>query len=134
MQASLERALQDKDMQTGSPNELGQQVREIAPDVILMDKHISIGLFTFQPNSMILEGNGLITRLSAYQTKLLTLLYVCMNMTVTREEICRMLWPDVIVIDQSINNLICQLRKILKADPNIRIENIRGVGYQLCLE
>ena len=58
MQVSLERALQDKDMQTGSPNELGQQVREIAPDVILMDKHISIGLFTFQPNSMILEGNG----------------------------------------------------------------------------
>ena len=79
MQVSLERALQDKDMQTGSPNELGQQVREIAPDVILMDKHISIGLFTFQPNSMILEGNGQITRLSAYQTKLLTLLYVCMN-------------------------------------------------------
>ena len=133
MQASLERALQEKDMQTGNPNELGQQVREIAPDVILMDKHICIGSFTFQPNSMILEGNGQITRLSAYQTKLLTLLYVCMNMTVTREEICRMLWPDVIVIDQSINNLICQLRKILKADPNIRIENIRGVGYQLCL-
>ena len=134
MQASLERALQDKDMQAGSPNELGQQVREIAPDVILMDKHISIGSFTFQPGNMLIERNGQTTRLSAYQTKLLTLLYVCLNMTVTREEISRMLWPDVIVIDQSINNLICQLRKLLSADNHIQIENIRGVGYRLCLK
>ncbi|MBO7418993.1 MAG: winged helix-turn-helix transcriptional regulator [Bacteroidaceae bacterium] len=108
--------------------------REIAaqqPDVLLMDTRVMLGSFTFMPDCMRLERGSRHISLSVYQTKLLYLLCACMNVTVRREEIHRMLWPDVIVIDQSVNNLIYQLRKILSADTTIRIDNIRGVGYRL---
>ena len=47
------------------------------------------------------------------------------------DEQVKKLEPDVIVIDQSLNNLIWQLRKLLSADSHISIDTIRGVGYRL---
>ena len=131
MLSSVQYALQGKGVVTEGLGVLNEQVKKLEPDVILMDQSVQIGFYTFTPASKTLERNGEVTRLSIYQSKLLYLLCVCMNITVTREEICRMLWPDVIVIDQSLNNLIWQLRKLLSADSHISIDTIRGVGYRL---
>jgi len=109
---------------------IAEEVARQQPDVILMDKHIRLGSFTFMPGCMKQEREGKQISLSIYRNKLLYLLCACMNITVTRDEIHRMFWPDVIVIDQSVNNLIYQLRKLLHADSRIRIENVRGVGYR----
>ena len=134
MASNLRKALEDRavDMDgLGVEDELAEEVACQKPDIILMDKHVRLGSFTFMPNCMKLEREGKQISLSIYQNKLLYLLCACMNITVTRDEIHRMLWPDVIVIDQSVNNLICQLRKLLRDDSRIRIENVRGVGYRL---
>ena len=133
MLSSVQYALQDKGIRADKLGVLDGQLKKIKPDVILMDQSVKLGSFNYSPISMTLERNGEVTHLSISQNKLLYLLCVCMNITVTREEICRMLWPEVIVIDQSLNNLIYQLRKHLSADPRISIETIRGVGYQLQL-
>lgn len=131
MLSSVQYALQGKGVKAEGLGALDEQVKKLEPDVILMDKSVKIGSFIFTPASKTLERNGEVIRLSIYQNKLLYLLCACMNITVTREEITRMLWPDVIVIDQSLNNLISQLRKLLSADPHIHIDTIRGVGYRL---
>ena len=133
MLSSVQYALQGKGVETKGLGVIDGQLKEIKPDVILMDQSVMIGSYTFTPASMTLERNGEVAHLSITQNKLLYLLCVCMNITVTREEICRMLWPDVIVIDQSLNNLIYQLRKLLSADSHISIDTIRGVGYRLCV-
>ena len=137
MASSLRKALGDRAADLNDLGVEGKHAQEIArqePDVILMDEHIRLGSFIFMPDCMRLEREGRMTCLSIYQNKLLYLLCACMNITVTRDEIHRMLWPDIIVIDQSVNNLIFQLRKLLQVDSHIRIENIRGVGYRLCVE
>ena len=137
MASSLRKTLEGRALKTDGldiTDELAREVERQQPDLILMDKHIRLGSFTFMPGCMKLEHEGQIIRLSIYQNKLLYLLCACMNITVTRDEIHRMLWPDVIVIDQSVNNLIFQLRKLLSADSRIHIENIRGVGYRLSVE
>ena len=137
MASGLRKVLEDRVVdidELGVEDKLAKEVSRQQPDVILMDKHIRLGSFTFMPGCMKLEHEGQIIRLSIYQNKLLYLLCACMNITVTRDEIHRMLWPDVIVIDQSVNNLIFQLRKLLSADSRIHIENIRGVGYRLSVE
>jgi len=131
MQACLQRALKDKGTEIDGLCNLGQQVKAIEPDVILMNKTFSIGSFIFTPDCLTLEHKGKVTRLSIYQTKVLYLLYVCMNMIVTREEIYRMIWHDVVVTDQSLNNIISQLRKLLSADSHISIDTVRGIGYRL---
>ena len=133
LRKALENRVVDID-ELGVEDKLAEEVSRQQPDVILMDKHIRLGSFTFMPGCMKLEREGQMTNLSIYQNKLLYLLCACMNITVTRDEIHRMLWPDVIVIDQSVNNLIFQLRKLLSADSRIHIENIRGVGYRLSVE
>jgi DNA-binding winged helix-turn-helix (wHTH) protein len=131
MQACLQRALKDKSEERDALGTLEHQVQMIEPDVILMDKSFTVGSFTFTPDNMTLEYKGKVTHLTIYQTKVLYLLYVCMNMTVTREEIYRMIWNEEVVTEQSLNNIISQLRKTLRPDGHISIENIRGVGYRL---
>ena len=137
MASSLRKALEDRAVDLnglGINGKLAEDVTRQEPDVILMDKHIRLGSFTFMPDCMSLKRKGQMIRLSINQNKLLYLLCACINITVTRDEIHRMLWPDVIVIDQSVNNLIFQLRKFLQVDNHIRIENIRGVGYRLSVK
>ena len=137
MASDLRKALENRAVDIdglGVGDKLAEEVTRQQPDVILMDKHIRLGSFTFMPGCMKLEREGQMMSLSIYQNKLLYLFCACMNITVTRDEINRMLWPNVIVIDQSVNNLIFQLRRILSTDSSIRIENIRGVGYRLNVE
>ena len=126
---------QNEDIEVTGVAENGQILMDMLtnsqPDVILMNKTFSIGSFIFTPDCLTLEHKGKVTRLSIYQTKVLYLLYVCMNMIVTREEIYRMIWHDVVVTDQSLNNIISQLRKLLSTDSHISIDTIRGVGYRL---
>ena len=137
MASDLRKSLEDRAVdlnRLGVDGKLAEEVDRQEPDLILMDEHIRLGSFIFMPDCMRLEREGRMTCLSIYQNKLLYLLCACMNITVTRDEIHRMLWPDIIVIDQSVNNLIFQLRKLLQVDSHIRIENIRGVGYRLSVE
>lgn len=66
---------------------------------------------------------------------MLGLLYTNINRNVTREDILQIVWGDEgDYLGRTLDVFISKLRKKLETDPNIKIVNIRGVGYRMVLE
>ncbi|MBX2959581.1 MAG: helix-turn-helix domain-containing protein [Flavobacteriales bacterium] len=66
---------------------------------------------------------------------MLDLLYTNINQNVTREDILQIVWGDEgDYLGRTLDVFISKLRKKLETDPNIKIVNIRGVGYRMVLE
>ncbi len=71
-------------------------------------------------------------KLTLKETKLLTLLIQKVNTITKRENILINLWgKNDYFLGRSLDVFISRLRKYLKEDENIFIENIRGVGFKL---
>lgn len=69
------------------------------------------------------------------QVLMLDLLYTNINQNVTREDILQIVWGDEgDYLGRTLDVFISKLRKKLETDPNIKIVNIRGVGYRMVLE
>lgn len=65
---------------------------------------------------------------------MLDLLYTNINQNVTREDILQIVWGDEgDYLGRTLDVFISKLRKKLETDPNIKIVNIRGVGYRMVL-
>ena len=70
--------------------------------------------------------------LTLKETKLLSLLAQKENTIITRENILINLWgKNDYFLGRSLDVFISRLRKYLKDDENISIENIRGVGFKM---
>ena len=95
---------------------------------------ISIGNYRFDTlNSELLFENQK-TELSAKESDLLLLLYHAVNTTVEREVILKDIWADDgDYIGRTLDVFISKLRKKLEDDTNVKIVNIRGIGYKLVL-
>lgn len=133
--ADLRRAMEGRAASIGSlngPDTLAHEVARQQPDLIVIDEGISIGSFTFIPTQKTLKAGDTAIHLKPMQCKLLLLLSVSMSLTVSREQIERMLWDNDLCHEYSINNFISQLRKILASDPSVAIETVSGAGYRLC--
>jgi len=93
---------------------------------------VEIGNYILEPNSMKLILKGTIEQLSGKECELLMLLNEYRNENVDRETILREVWGDQgDYVGRTLDVFISKLRKKLKADSNIEIKNIRGVGYRL---
>ncbi len=74
-------------------------------------------------------------RLSPKESDLLHLLCLQKNDLLSRENALRMLWGDDNYFNgRSMDVFVSKLRKYLKEDPRIRIENIHGKGFRLVVE
>ena len=63
------------------------------------------------------------------------MLYEKLNETVEKEVILKEVWGDEgDYVGRTLDVFISKLRKKLEADPNVKIVNIRGVGYKLVVE
>ena len=72
--------------------------------------------------------------LSSKEASLLDLLYVNLNQTVSREHILQVVWGDEgDYLGRTLDVFISKLRKKLDADSNLKIVNIRGIGYRMVL-
>jgi len=92
---------------------------------------IVIGQFYFDKKGMKLILNGEEEELSSKEADLLELLCINENETLEREHILNVVWKDEgDYIGRTLDVSISKLRKKLKQDPNIKIVNIRGVGYR----
>jgi len=95
---------------------------------------IQIGAFQFDEKNTELLIDGQKIELSSKESDLLSLLYEAVNTTVEREVILNMVWGDNgDYIGRILDVFISKLRKKLEPDLNIKIVNIRGVGYKLVL-
>ena len=66
------------------------------------------------------------------EAALLKVLYDNKNDLVTRKKVLKMIWGNSdYFIGRSMDVFIARLRKYLKADPNVKINTVHGVGFRL---
>jgi DNA-binding response OmpR family regulator len=91
-----------------------------------------LGNFTFDKNNQILTLDKKEIRLTQRESELLALFISSVNQVIKKEDILKSIWFDSnSVYSRSLDVFISRLRKMLDADPHIKIENIHGVGYRL---
>ena len=91
-----------------------------------------LGEFRFDKRKSVLLFQEQTIELSGKEAALLTLLSDAVNTTVKREVILNAVWGDEgDYVGRTPDVFISKLRKKLQADPNVRIINIRGIGYRL---
>ncbi len=93
----------------------------------------SIGKFEFDSDNMMLSCNGEVNRnLTRKEAGLLKLLCLNKNNLMPREVALETIWGDNdYFIGRSMDVFIAKLRKYLKADPNVKITNVHGIGFKL---
>jgi len=96
---------------------------------------IPLGEYHFDKRNTELLINQQRIELTSKEADLLLLLYNMVNTTVEREVILNKVWGDQgDYVGRTLDVFISKLRKKLEADSNVKIANIRGVGYKLVME
>lgn len=91
-----------------------------------------IASFIFCEKQLLLQRKEEEQRLTKQEAKLLALLLKNQNTIVQRNDILTQLWGNNDYFNgRSLDVFISRLRKYLKADENIEIETVRGIGYIL---
>lgn len=94
-----------------------------------------IGSYLFNTRNMTLALNETRYELSNKESELLALLYTHANKPLEREVILKKVWgDDGDYIGRTLDVFVSKLRKKLDGDENVKIVNIRGVGYKLVSE
>jgi DNA-binding response OmpR family regulator len=94
-------------------------------------QEIQFGKFVFYPNKYeLMDPHGETKRLSHKEAGILMMLLDKTNQTTERKDILLKLWGDDSYFNsRNLDVYITKLRDLLKADPNIQIITIKGVGY-----
>ena len=93
---------------------------------------LQIGSFELDYPNLILSNQEENKKLTQRETDLLKLLIEHKNQVLQRGIILEKLWGENdYFLGRSLDVFISRLRKYLKTDPAIRIENIHGVGFRL---
>ena len=83
-------------------------------------------------NNLTLSANGIATRLTYKEAKIIQLLFRHAGKLVEREVFLKSIWEeDGFFVARSMDVFVSKLRKYLKSDDTLNIENVRGVGYVL---
>lgn len=93
---------------------------------------LKISKSTLDVHNLLVNSNGTITRLTHKECKLLQLFFRHAGKLIEREVFLKSIWEDDgFFVARSMDVFISRLRKYLKPDTQLRIENVRGVGYLL---
>jgi two-component system, OmpR family, response regulator len=93
---------------------------------------LKISNSTLDIHNLLLNSNGTITRLTHKECKLLQMFFRHTGKVIEREVFLKSIWEDDgFFVARSMDVFVSRLRKYLKADRHLKIENIRGVGYIL---
>lgn len=94
-----------------------------------------IGKFFFDFENLELSENGVSTRLTLREAELLNLFCQNKNKVLKKDEILNTLWKDdSYFLSRSLDVFISRLRKLLKNDSRLKIENVHGVGFVFKVE
>lgn len=91
---------------------------------------ISIGKYTFDFHNQSLILSGKSRRITEKESEILNYLSQHRNIVLKREDLLKDLWGENdYFLGRSLDVFITKIRKYLKEDPGIRIENVFGVGF-----
>lgn len=96
---------------------------------------VKVGTYDFDHKNLDLALNGINETLTQREADLLKLLYENRNQVIRRSYILETLWgKDDYFLGRSLDVFVSRLRKFLCEDPNLKIENIHGVGFRFHCE
>src|SRR5574344_1679573 len=101
-------------------------------EMTVSDKTYEIGLFRFNPTAQTLGLDGTSKELSYMESEILKRLCTNIGNIVEIDGILHELWHDNSLYNRnSLHVFIHKRRRILAADKNIKILNVRGIGYKM---
>jgi DNA-binding winged helix-turn-helix (wHTH) protein len=93
---------------------------------------VVIGNTRFFPAQLKLVTNQETIELSKKETQLLEIFAAQPNELISRERLLKQVWEDAgVFTGRSLDMFISKLRKKLKADPSLALNNVHGQGYKL---
>jgi two-component system OmpR family response regulator len=93
------------------------------------------GIYTFDSVNMVLTSPGKEQHLTRKESELLKVLCIHKNQLLTREVALKTVWgDDDYFIGRSMDVFITKLRKYLKDDPKVTINNVHGTGFKFAVE
>lgn len=91
-----------------------------------------LGTYIFDYSNLSLDANGSSKKLTQKEADLLQFLIEGKNQVLRRSDILEKIWgEDDYFLGRSLDVFISRLRKYLKEDKDLVIENIHGVGFRL---
>ncbi len=94
----------------------------------------SLGAYRFDKRNMMLLHKHEKTELTSKEADLLYLLYTSENKVLERSTILENVWGDQgDYVGRTLDVFMSKLRKKLAADTNLRIINVRGIGYKFVM-
>jgi DNA-binding response OmpR family regulator len=91
---------------------------------------ISLGKYTFDFNNQSLTTGGKTRRITEKESDILNYISARRNKVIKREELLKDLWGENdYFFGRSLDVFITKIRKYLKEDPKLSIENVFGVGF-----
>lgn len=96
---------------------------------------IKLGRFSFDTVNQQLIFENQVRPVTFREGELIRLFITNMNQIVKREDILMKVWGnDQFFSSRSLDVFISRIRKLLKDDPSIKIENIHNIGYRLKIQ
>lgn len=93
-------------------------------------KIVPIGSYLFDAGNQSLTFNGKIKRITERESEILNYFSEHRNQVIKREDLLKELWGENdYFLGRSLDVFITKIRKYLKEDPRIVIENVFGVGF-----
>jgi DNA-binding response OmpR family regulator len=93
-----------------------------------------LGKFVFDYNRQLLTFDGSEQKLTSKEAELLKLLGENLNQVLDRSEALNKIWYDDSYFNaRSMDVYVTKLRKYLKADDNVELLNVHGVGFKLVI-
>lgn len=118
-----------------SMEELGLRIEAIHKRLKIssQNQHLfALGRYTFDTMRHVLMFNGKERRLTTKEMDLLLLFYEYLNRVVERPVALKRIWNQENYFNaRNMDVYIKKLRSMLCEDPNIKLENVHGVGYKL---
>lgn len=99
------------------------------------EKSVGVGTYAFDYKNLSLSCGDYVETLTQKEADLLKLLSENRNQVVKRSYILETIWgKDDYFLGRSLDVFISRLRKYLSLDPNLKIENIHGIGFKFKTE
>lgn len=96
---------------------------------------VKLGTYTFYPSKLLLAGSNGEVKLTFREAELLNFFLKNQEVLLGREQILESVWGgNDYFAGRSLDVYISRLRKYLSSDPNIKIENRHGIGFQFLLK
>ncbi|HUM53364.1 MAG TPA: response regulator transcription factor [Chitinophagales bacterium] len=108
-----------------------KRTKLITPDVT----EYKIGKYTLKVDELKLFSGDTVSSITKKEAALLEYLAKNANQPVKREDMLMKIWKDdSYFAGRSMDVYITKIRKYLKDDPNVEIQNVHGVGFKLLLK